>query len=163
MAMSRSRGGRLLTTRSPIRTSPLVISSSPAIMRNAVVLPQPEGPTRHTNSPSLISRLRLLTARAPPPSYRLVRSSRTTPAMTRSSFHRPGEHATDEISLEGKEHDERDDDRDDRASRDDVVVVGESPRLTVEEDRQRLVRVARQEDQCDQQVVPHPDELEDRE
>src|SRR5580698_1494209 len=112
MAMSRSRGGRLLTTRSPMRISPLVTSSSPAIMRSAVVLPQPEGPTRQMNSPSLMSRLSLSTASAPPPSYRLVRSSRTTPAMARSSFHRPGEHATDEISLEGKEHDQRDDDGD---------------------------------------------------
>src|ERR1700733_12292913 len=160
MAMSRSRGGRLLTTRSPIRTSPLVISSSPAIIRSAVVLPHPDGPTRHTNSPSWMSRLSLSTASAPP-SYRLVRSSRTTPAMTRSSFHRPGEHATDEISLEGKEHDERDDDRNDRAAGDDVVVVGQRSCLAVQEERQRLVRISRQEDQRDQQIVPDPDELED--
>src|SRR5580700_1278308 len=142
MAISRSRGGRLLTTRSPIRTSPLVISSRPAIMRNAVVLPQPDGPTRHTNSPSLISRLRLLTASAPPPSYRLVRSSRTTPAMTRSSFHRPGEHATDEISLEGKEHDKRDDDRDDRAGGDDPVVGRQRAHVGIQEKRQRVMRIA---------------------
>src|ERR1700733_3970029 len=162
MAMSRSRGGRLLTTRSPIRTSPLVISSSPAIIRSAVVLPHPDGPTRHTNSPSWMSRLSLSTASAPP-SYRLVRSSRTTPAMTRSSFHRPGEHATDEISLEGKEHDERDDDRDHRTGRDDPVVRGKRARLPVEEQRERLMRVARQEDQGNEQVVPDPDELEDGE
>src|SRR6202140_2510927 len=122
--MSRSRGGRLFTTRSAMRTSPLVMSSSPAIMRSAVVLPQPDGPTRHTNSPSLMSRFSLLTASAPPPSYRLVRSSRTTPAMTRSSFDRPGEHASDEISLEGKEHDQGNDDRDNRPRRDVVVVFG---------------------------------------
>src|SRR6266571_3869810 len=65
--MSRSFGVRSLTTRSPMRISPSVISSSPATIRSAVVLPQPEGPTRTTNSPSAISRLRSSTASAPPP------------------------------------------------------------------------------------------------
>src|ERR1700733_8853053 len=160
--MSRSRGGRLLTTRSPMRISPLVMSSSPAIMRNAVVFPHPDGPTKQMNSPSLMSMFSLLTASAPP-SYRLVRSSRTTPAMTRSSFDRPGEHASDEVSLEGKEHDERDDDRDHRTRGDDVVVVRERARLPVQEQREGPVWVAREEDQGDEQVVPDPDELEDGE
>src|SRR4051812_30137060 len=52
MAMSRSFGGTLLTTRSPIAISPRLISSRPAIIRSKVDLPQPEGPTRTTNSPS---------------------------------------------------------------------------------------------------------------
>jgi hypothetical protein len=34
-----------------ISTSPAVIDSNPAIMRKVVVLPQPDGPTRETNSP----------------------------------------------------------------------------------------------------------------
>src|SRR5689334_19490810 len=54
MATSRSFGGRLFTTRSPIRISPAVIFSRPAIIRSKVDLPQPDGPTRTTNSPSLI-------------------------------------------------------------------------------------------------------------
>ena len=52
MAMSRSFGGRLLTTRSPMRISPPVMFSSPAIIRSRVDLPQPDGPTSTTNSPS---------------------------------------------------------------------------------------------------------------
>ena len=56
MAMSRSFGGTSFTTWSPITTSPSVMSSSPAIMRSVVVLPQPEGPTSTTNSLSAISR-----------------------------------------------------------------------------------------------------------
>ena len=52
MAMSRAFGGTRLTTRSPMRISPDVMFSSPAIMRNSVDLPQPEGPTSTTNSPS---------------------------------------------------------------------------------------------------------------
>ena len=50
--MSRSFGGTLLTTRSPMRISPPVMFSSPAIMRSRVDLPQPDGPTSTTNSPS---------------------------------------------------------------------------------------------------------------
>ena len=37
-----------------MQTSPAVISSSPAIMRSSVDLPQPDGPTKTTNSPSSI-------------------------------------------------------------------------------------------------------------
>jgi hypothetical protein len=54
--MSRSRGATSLTTRSPIAISPPVIDSSPASIRSAVVLPEPEGPTNTMNSPSAISR-----------------------------------------------------------------------------------------------------------
>ena len=60
--MSRSLGGTKVTSRSPISTRPPSRGSSPASMRNAVVLPEPDGPTRTMNSPSLISRSRALTA-----------------------------------------------------------------------------------------------------
>ena len=49
-----------------ISNSPLVISSSPAIIRSVVDLPQPEGPTRMINSPSWISRQKSCTAVTPP-------------------------------------------------------------------------------------------------
>src|SRR5438093_6490304 len=52
MAMSRSFGATPLTTRSPIAIRPPEISSSPAIIRRSVDLPQPEGPTNTQNSPS---------------------------------------------------------------------------------------------------------------
>src|SRR4051812_23689212 len=63
--MSRFFGCRSFTTLSPIRMSPEVISSSPAVMRRAVVLPEPEGPTRTRNSPSATARLSESTARVP--------------------------------------------------------------------------------------------------
>jgi len=56
MATSRCRGDTSLTTRSPKLIVPDVIRSSPATIRRAVVLPQPEGPTSTTNSPSSMSR-----------------------------------------------------------------------------------------------------------
>ena len=40
-----------------MRTSPSVTLSSPQIMRSKVDLPQPEGPTNTTNSPSATSKL----------------------------------------------------------------------------------------------------------
>ena len=68
-----------MTTRSPILSVPLVISSSPAIIRRLVVLPQPDGPTRTMNSPSPISRLRSFTAWNSP--YTLLTFSNVTVAM----------------------------------------------------------------------------------
>src|SRR5262249_43759582 len=62
MAMPRARGGMSLTRCPPIRMSPEVCFSSPAMMRSKVVLPQPEGPSRTMNSPSRASRLTPLTA-----------------------------------------------------------------------------------------------------
>src|ERR1700744_5673788 len=52
--MSRSLGWTLLTTRSPIEIVPEVMFSRPASMRSRVDLPQPDGPTSTTNSPSSI-------------------------------------------------------------------------------------------------------------
>src|SRR6478609_2868127 len=52
MARPRSAGRRSETSRSPISTRPEERVSSPAMMRSSVVLPQPEGPSKATNSPS---------------------------------------------------------------------------------------------------------------
>src|SRR4051794_27125496 len=46
------------TRRPRIRTSPVLGVSSPPTMRMTVVLPQPEGPTKTTNSPAAMSRVR---------------------------------------------------------------------------------------------------------
>src|SRR5215831_9927927 len=64
--MSRSLGGRSLTTRSPIEMVPEVICSRPAMDCSAVDFPQPEGPTSTMNSPSFTSRLRSSSALTPP-------------------------------------------------------------------------------------------------
>src|SRR6266480_1525144 len=54
--MSRSLGSRSVTTRPPMDTSPCVMGSRPATMRSKVDLPQPDGPTSATNSPSRMCR-----------------------------------------------------------------------------------------------------------
>ncbi|MNW04423.1 hypothetical protein D3C71_2005110 [compost metagenome] len=56
MAISRSFGASSLTRFPAMRISPDVTLSSPAIIRSRVDLPQPEGPTSTTNSPSPIFR-----------------------------------------------------------------------------------------------------------
>src|SRR6266567_4824051 len=57
MAISRSLGKRSLTIRPPMPISPSLTTSSPAIILSRVDLPQPEGPTSTTNSPSSMSTL----------------------------------------------------------------------------------------------------------
>src|SRR3954463_11097286 len=106
--MSRSRGALSLTTSSPIRSWPSVMSSSPAIIRSAVDLPQPDGPTRIMNSPSWMSRLMPFTA-SKPSGERLVTWSRgisATGASLRLSLHCAGGQARDDAALEDQNHDE---------------------------------------------------------
>src|SRR5688572_29574629 len=56
MATSRSRGLMSFTTSPPVSIVPASASSSPAIVRGSVLLPQPERPTSTANSPSRMSR-----------------------------------------------------------------------------------------------------------
>src|SRR5262249_7000248 len=63
-----------------MRMRPPLISSSPANMRSAVVLPQPDGPTSTRNSPSATSMLRSSTATAS--SKRFVRCSNVIVAIS---------------------------------------------------------------------------------
>src|SRR4051794_11772822 len=78
--MLRSIGATSVTSRPPIRISPFVGSSSPAVIRSTVVLPEPEGPTRTTNSPSAISRSSAWTATVPS-SKRFVSPRYSMPAI----------------------------------------------------------------------------------
>src|SRR3981189_1335832 len=57
MAMSRSPGLLAVTSTASMRTMPAVGSSRPAMICSTVDLPQPDGPTSETNSPSLTSKL----------------------------------------------------------------------------------------------------------
>jgi hypothetical protein len=60
--MSRCDARLKVTSSSPRKICPAVGSSSPAIMRSVVVLPQPEGPSRQKNSPSRTVKLESFTA-----------------------------------------------------------------------------------------------------
>ena len=52
----RLAGASSVTSRPSMLIVPPVVSSSPAISRSSVDLPQPDGPTKTTNSPSSMSR-----------------------------------------------------------------------------------------------------------
>src|SRR4051794_36202955 len=104
MARLRSRGGRSLTTSPPMRISPSLMSSNPTIIRSSVDFPQPDGPTRMTNSPSAMSRLTSLTASVPS-AYRLVTWSTVISAIDRSTFHGAGGEAGHDAALEDQHHD----------------------------------------------------------
>src|SRR4029453_1316740 len=99
MAMSRSRGRTLLTSRSPMWIAPPLRGSSPASMRSAVDLPDPDGPTSTSSSPSAMSRLRRSTAATSVPSYVRVASSYLTSVMADSSLDRTHGEATDHALL----------------------------------------------------------------
>src|SRR5687768_17147192 len=57
----------------PTRTSPALAGTKPAISRNVVVLPQPEGPSRQTSLPLSTESVTSLTTVCAP--YRFVRPS----------------------------------------------------------------------------------------
>src|SRR5262245_17264379 len=66
-----------------MKTAPSSTSSSPASIRSAVVFPEPDGPTRTTNSPSSTCRSSASTAGTSVPGYTLVACSKRTSAIGR--------------------------------------------------------------------------------
>src|ERR1700733_15566880 len=105
MAMSRSLGGRSLTISPPIKMSPEVSSSRPAIMRSVVDLPQPEGPTSTTNSLSGISRLMLRTTSTL--SNRLTTLRNATSAIVSAFRGARGQAGDVIVHQEGVDHERR--------------------------------------------------------
>src|SRR6185436_17127416 len=79
--MSRSFGSTPLTIRPSIATVPALTPSSPATMRNRVDLPQPDGPTTTTSSPSATAQLTPCTTSRGPKDLRTP--SRVTVAILR--------------------------------------------------------------------------------
>src|SRR5215475_5150516 len=111
MAMSRSLGGRSLTTAPPIRIVPALTSSSPAIIRSKVDFPQPDGPTSTMNSPSAMARsmpCRTLTA----PKDLLTPVMSIDAMAIPSALHRAGGEPPHEIFLDQDEEQEGGDERD---------------------------------------------------
>src|SRR4029078_11198051 len=74
---------KLCTLSYPMLSSPALTSSSPATRRSAVDLPEPDGPTRTTNSPSATSSVRSSTARVPS-GKTLATPSKAMPAISGS-------------------------------------------------------------------------------
>src|SRR6188472_458327 len=137
------------------------MSSSPAIIRSAVDLPQPEGPTRITNSPSATSRLMSLTA-SNPSAKRLLTPSRTISAIPSPPLSLDGARgqAGDDPALEQQNEDD-DRDGDDHRGGGDVPGRRRELRGAGEEskcrgDGPRVVRRGQRD--REQEVVPAEDE-----
>src|SRR5260370_15384225 len=96
--MSRSLGGTKVTSFSPISTRPPSKGSRPASIRSAVVFPDPDGPTRTMNSPSLMSRSRASTAGGASFAYTRVADTYFTLAI---GDLRPVWHRNCHVSLDG--------------------------------------------------------------
>src|ERR1700712_1341717 len=82
MSRRSSTGERSRTDLSPTRMSPSEISIIRLTIRMAVVLPQPEGPTRTQISPAGTSSESLSTAMPSAPGYRLVTSRNSSEAAS---------------------------------------------------------------------------------
>src|SRR5580700_6995047 len=157
--MSRFDGCKSLTTWPPIRISPELIDSRPAIVLSRVDLPQPDGPTS-TRKPPCSSEMSmpLRISRLP----NRLRSARISRVAIGLSFHCAGHQAAHEIASGEDVNDESRRRGDDRGRHVDVVFnnTGRGVDDVVERDRHRT-RVASGEGRAEQKVVPNVGELID--
>src|SRR5262245_7525315 len=143
---------------------PLDVSSRPAIRRSSVDFPQPEGPTKTTNSPSSISRsISGMTVVEPNDFETLVSvifpiiSSRILPR--RPSLHSTEGQAADKLALREPAHDEDRRDRQRRRSR--KLCPEKTLRAGIGGDeggQRRCLR--RRQIECPERLVPGQDDVE---
>src|ERR1044071_2400431 len=104
MERARLAGGALVMSSPSISTLPELTVSSPAMMRSSVDLPQPEGPTKTTNSPSAILRSTAWITAMPPKDFRMPRSVSSAMANSSRSFHPCVGDAGGDEALQEHEH-----------------------------------------------------------
>src|SRR4030095_13723874 len=139
----------------PRRISPAVGATNPAIMRNVVVLPQPEGPSSTTSSPCPISRSTPATAWTSP--YVLVRAVSCRRAIVSSLML---EHAR-QLDVAVRDQQARADQRD-LQQRDGGDRRVDAPLQTLQ-DRDRERRLPRRDqEQGHLQIAERDDEAEQR-
>src|SRR6185503_18600833 len=152
IAMLRSRGGRSETSRSPMRTVPPSMRSSPARQRRSVVLPHPEGPRRTMNSPSRTRRSTSFSAIVLPNTLRTV--SNATLAISSP----PRSPEIEEVLAHEEDEEERRDDHEETARELEVERGLVEPREDVRGQRS----LAHREDRRREHLVPAAHEREDR-
>src|SRR3954468_18046110 len=155
--MSRSPGSSIVTSLPPTCTLPEVGSSSPAMMRSSVDLPQPDGPTRTVNSPSS-------TYRSMPSSARTPSAYSLTMSVTRMSLMSScllggggrlladaGGQPADEEALAGEVDEDHRENRDERPG-EDQRLIGRVAALEQRQTRhQRAAVLVLEEHERDQQ------------
>src|SRR6266508_5105084 len=106
MARPRLAGATSLARAPSMNRSPEVISSSPAMRRRSVDLPQPEGPTKTANSRSVMSSETPLITATSPKSLRTSLSCTVAMALTLRSLHGAEREAAHELPLAHPPEDE---------------------------------------------------------
>src|ERR1700752_5377040 len=112
MDSARFAGGTSVTSVPTISILPEVASSSPAIRRSRWDLPQPDGPTKTTNSPSSISRsiygMIVTSPNALWTPFRTIFPMTPAPERRMPSFHGSEGESADQLTLrEPAEHEDR--------------------------------------------------------
>src|SRR6516162_5566484 len=160
MPMPRSRGGRAVTSRPSTRMRPPLGCSRPASRRQAVVLPEPDGPSSTRNSPASKARSSARSATVPPAKVLVTRSNRMV-MRTLSAFDRAEGQATHELPLddEGEE--------DDRQRGHDGNGFHLAPQRAVRRHQARYADGERpalegNQDEGIEELVPGQDEAQDR-
>src|SRR5260221_75099 len=117
MDRPRLAGGALATWTPSILISPPDTSSRPAISRRSVDLPQPDGPTKTTNSPSSMSRSSAGMMTTSPNAFRTLRRTKrpimSLPCSRSLSLDGSEGQAAHQLALRepAEDHDRRDGDR----------------------------------------------------
>src|SRR5688572_12442675 len=151
IASPRSAAASSLTRLPPSRISPALGFSRPAMMRSSVDLPQPDGPTRTTNSPSATSRSTAWITSTGPNDFDTWRRLRSV--IARSFKARRGDARGDEALQEG-EDDHHGEHADDRHGEDVVPLHVQLAGEGAEADLQRVELLAGEHDQRPQEIVP---------
>src|SRR6266404_3877036 len=142
--------------------SPKARFSSPAIRRNKVDFPHPDGPTKTTNSPWAMSRSTSRIVFTSPNDFETFFSTTSATEAPPLSLHRPGGKAGDDATLEDEhQQDERhghDDGRRHDAPPRKLETRGAADERDRHRDRPALVR--EREGDREQELVPRADERE---
>src|SRR5688572_2256142 len=158
MAMSRLPGARWPTGLPSWKISPLVASSRPARMRSSVVLPQPLGPTRVTNSRSENSRSMSRSTLTSPNDW-LMCSMRIVIAAL--ALHRAGPEAGYEMSLHQHEEDRHGHGHEDRRGHEQAPIHVHAFEEEHHPHGERQLLGGIHEHAPEEEVVPGHDEGED--
>src|SRR6478735_10953408 len=152
MAMSRLDGCRSLTLRPPMRISPAVICSSPAMVLSRVDLPQPDGPTRTRNPPFSICSEMPFRIRVEPNDFSRLLISRKDISLP---LDRAGHQTANEVASGDDVDDEGGEGRQDRPGEMDVVLLhpGRGVHQIVERHGDRD-RIDAGERRPEQEIVP---------
>src|SRR5215831_17041685 len=158
MATSRSLGRTSFITSRSISIVPSLTSSSPAMARSSVVLPQPDGPTSTVNSPSGMSRSTPRTACTPLKCLcsPVIFSCAISPL---SAAYRAKRQAAHEMALHEHPEQDRRHERDDRQRA--RFAIGRSLKTEkAAEDRRQRKGAAQGQDQGEEELGPAEDERE---